>query len=61
MKRPNEPTPRGFVENAWYEQVAHIMHTDPKRFFLFSPTTKYCLAVYLEMKERHEREMKEAA
>jgi len=60
MKRP-EPIPRGFVCNAWYEQVASIMRSDPKRFFLFSPTTKYCLAVYLEMKERYEREMKLAA
>lgn len=60
MKR-REPIPRGFVINAWYEQVAHIMRTDPRRFFLFSPTTKYCLSVYLEMKERHERELKQAA
>jgi hypothetical protein len=59
--KPREPQPKGFITNAWYEQVAHIMRTDPKRFFLFSPTTKYCLSVYLEMKERHAREMKLAA
>jgi hypothetical protein len=51
--KPKQPTPKGFVENAWYEQVAHIMRSDPKRFFLFSPQTKYALSVYLEMKERH--------
>jgi hypothetical protein len=61
MKRHVEPTPRGFVTNAWYEQVAQIMRSDPQRFFLFSPTTKYCLSVYLEMRERHAREMKLAA
>jgi hypothetical protein len=59
--KAREPIPKGFVTNAWYEAVAEIMRSDPKRFFLFSPTTKYCLSVYLEMKERHEREMKQAA
>jgi hypothetical protein len=52
--KPKEPTPRGFCENAWYEQVASIMRTDPKRFFIFSPQTKYALSIYLEMKERAE-------
>jgi hypothetical protein len=47
-----KPQPRGFVENAWYELVAEIMRTDPKRFFLFSPATKYCLSVYLDLKEK---------
>jgi hypothetical protein len=50
--KPKEPIPRVFVESAWYEQVAWIMRHEPKRFFLFSPQTKYCLSVYLEMKER---------
>jgi hypothetical protein len=57
--KPPEPTPRGFVINAWYEQVASIMRTGPKRFFIFSPATKYALSIYLEMKER--AEMKKAA
>jgi hypothetical protein len=52
--KPKEPNPRGFVINVWYEQVAHIMRTDPKRFFIFSPQTKYALSIYLEMKERYE-------
>jgi hypothetical protein len=55
-----EPTPR-FVECAWYERVASIMRTDPKRFFLFSPQTKYVLSVYLNLKDQHEREQQQKA
>jgi hypothetical protein len=50
--KPKEPMPKGFVENIWYEQVERIMRTDPKRFFLFSPATKYALSVYLDLKEK---------
>ncbi len=58
MKRaPVKP----FVESAWYEAVAHIMRTEPRRFFLFSPATKYCLSVYLDLKERHRQAEKRAA
>jgi hypothetical protein len=32
------------------------MRNDPRRFFVFSPAAKYALSVYLEMKERHERQ-----
>lgn len=46
------PVPRGFVENLWYEQVERIMRTDPARFRLFSPATKYCLGVYLDLKQQ---------
>jgi hypothetical protein len=53
MKR-REPTPKGFTYNLWYEQVEFIMRNEPKRFFLFTPQTKTALAVYLEMKRRHE-------
>lgn len=59
MKR-REPILGGFVENAWYERVAEIMRTDPKRFFLFSPSTKYALSIYLDLKERY-RAKKRAA
>jgi hypothetical protein len=52
--KPKEPIPKGFVENIWYERVASIMRSDPKRFFLFSPQTKYALSVYLDLKDRHE-------
>jgi hypothetical protein len=58
--KPREPTPRGFVENLWYEQVEMIMRTNPKRFFLFSPTTKRCFALYLDLKREAEA-MKQAA
>lgn len=57
--KPNPPQPR-FVENAWYEAVEKIMRSDPKRFFLFSPATKKCLALYLDLKREHEQ-MKRAA
>lgn len=58
--KPKEPQPHAFVISLWYEQVEHIMRTDPKRFFLFSPTTKRCLALYLDWK-REAEQMKEAA
>ena len=51
--KPQPPQPH-FEESAFYEQIAHIMRTDPRRFFIFSPATKYALSVYLEMKERAE-------
>jgi hypothetical protein len=60
MKRV-QPTLPGFVESAWYEAVASIMRNEPKRFFLFSPQSKYCLSVYLDLKEKHHRQMKAAA
>jgi hypothetical protein len=50
--KPKEPTPRAFVISLWYEQVNHIRLTDPRRYFIFSPTTKHCLFVYLMMKQR---------
>jgi hypothetical protein len=53
--KSKQPTPKGFVENLWYEHVTHIMRSDPKRFFLFSPATKYCLSVYLDLKEKHQQ------
>jgi hypothetical protein len=56
--KPKQPLPH-FEPCAWYEAVAHIMRTDPKRFFIFSTQTKYALSIYLEMKER--AEMKKAA
>jgi hypothetical protein len=52
--KQSEPTPKGFVENAFYEQVKRIMRGEPRRFFLFSPQTKYALSVYLDLKDRHE-------
>lgn len=58
--RPREPIPRGFCVNQWYEQVARIARDEPRRFFLFSPQTKHCLRVYLDLKERHQQ-MKHAA
>lgn len=61
MTSPAEPTPRGFVENLWYEQVERIMRTDARRFFLFSPATKLALSAYLDLKERHRQQMKRAA
>ena len=57
--KPQPPQPR-FVINEWYEAVERIMRTDPKRFFLFSPATKKCLALYLNLKREHD-EMKRAA
>jgi hypothetical protein len=56
-----EPVPRGFVRNEWYEQVERIMRTDPARFRLFSPTTKYCLSVYLDLKASYQRRALQAA
>ena len=56
-----EPSPRGFVENEWYEQVDLIRRTQPRRFFLFSPQTKRALSVYLDLKERHQQERQRAA
>ncbi|HKC62044.1 MAG TPA: hypothetical protein VKB86_00295 [Pyrinomonadaceae bacterium] len=53
------PSPH-FEICAWYEQVNRIRLTDPKRFFLFSPVTKRCLVIYLEMKRRA-TELKRAA
>ncbi|MDQ3818524.1 MAG: hypothetical protein M3362_12725 [Acidobacteriota bacterium] len=53
------PSPH-FEVSAWYEQVNRIRLTDSKRFFLFSPTTKRCLEIYLEMKHRA-GELKRAA
>jgi hypothetical protein len=52
--KPKEPQPRAFVTSAFYEAVETIMRTDPKRFFLFSPTTKRCLALYLDWKREAE-------
>jgi hypothetical protein len=58
MSKPTQkpapgPEPRGFVENAFYENLAHIKRTDQKRFFLFSPASKHALSVYLSLKERY--------
>ena len=53
-KRP--PIPRGFVVNEWNEQVERIMRTNPARFRLFSPATKYCLSVYLDLKAKSQRQ-----
>jgi hypothetical protein len=58
--KPKTPQPH-FEPCAWYEQVAQIMRTDPKRFFVFSPQTKYALSIYLEMKERAEQKARLAA
>jgi hypothetical protein len=54
MKK-REPTPRGFVINAWYEEIDRIRREEPRRYFLFSPVTKHCLFIYLMMKQRHEQ------
>jgi hypothetical protein len=59
--KQSEPNPRGFVENAWYEAVARIAESEPRRFFLFSPQTKHCLRVYLELKVKAQGEYKRAA
>jgi hypothetical protein len=34
--------------------VVTIMRSGPKRFFIFSPQTKYALSVYLDLKENAE-------
>lgn len=57
--KPKLPQPH-FEESAFYEQVAHIMRTRPETFRVFSPQTKYALSIYLEMKERHERQAEAA-
>jgi hypothetical protein len=59
--KQSEPTPHGFRVNEWYEQVEGIMRNDPKRFFLFSPQTKYALSIYLDLKERHQQRAERAA
>ena len=60
MKQKPSPQPH-FEVSTWYELIAHIMRTDAKRFFIFSPQTKYALSVYLEMKERTEQKARLAA
>lgn len=51
QKKAASPQPH-FEICAWYEQVNHIRLTDQRRYFLFSPVTKRCLEIYLEMKAR---------
>jgi hypothetical protein len=59
--RPVPDPATRFVPCSWYEAVAEIERTDPRRFASFSTVTTKCLDIYLDMKARHHALQQRAA